>query len=181
VRVWAKRTIGWRLFLLLDTPSPPPAQASVDAGAGEGDCNNPCRTLPYKPRTGMDEAIVAAWQQTQLNQWKPNAEAWARHVADEFVFVSNAAIRNREQRLTAIKSAQERGAGIPGDPVTFMRITDFSSDAAVMVTRQVPYRGGKPYFNVRVWVNRDARWQLTLSQQVTMQAAQSVPAIAAKK
>jgi hypothetical protein len=185
VRIWVKRALGWRLFLLLDTPGPAqasaPTQASVEPGAGEVDCNNPCRTLPYTPRGDMDQAIVAAWQQNKLNEWKPNADAWARNIADEFVFVSNTTLRNREQRLAVIKSAQERNVGLPGDPVTFMRITDFSPDSAVMVSRHAPSRGGKPYFAVRVWVNREARWQLALSQQVTIQAAQPVPAAATAK
>ena len=185
VRIWAKRALGWRLFLLLDTPGPEqasaPRQASVEPGAGNADCNNPCHSLPFTPRTGTDQAIVAAWQQNKLNESKPNADAWARNIADEFVFVSNTTLRNREQRLAMIKSAQERNVGLPSDPVTFMRITDFSPDSAVMVSRHVPSRGGKPYVSVRVWVNRDARWQLALSQQVTIQAAQPVPAMAAKK
>jgi len=183
VRIWVKRALGWRLFLLLDTPIPsqPPSQASVEAGAGQGDCDNPCRTLPYTPRTDIDQAIVAAWQQTKLLEWKPNADEWARYIADEFLIINNTTMRNREQRIAIAKAAQERGTGTPGDPVTFMRITDFPPDAAVMVSRHFPYRGGKPYFNVRVWVNRDARWQLALSQQVTIQAEHPVAAVTAKK
>lgn len=46
-----------------------------------------------------------------------------------------------------------------------------------MTSQHVPYRGGKPYSNVRVWVLRDGRWQLALSQQVTIQSAPSLAAI----
>src|SRR5262245_54103335 len=38
IRVWVKRALGWRLFLLLDTPNvPASAQAPVENGSGEGD------------------------------------------------------------------------------------------------------------------------------------------------
>jgi hypothetical protein len=47
-----------------------------------------------------------------------------------------------------------------------------------MTSQHTPYRGGKPYSNVRVWVLRDGRWQLALSQQVTIQSAAPLSAIA---
>jgi hypothetical protein len=40
-----------------------------------------------------------------------------------------------------------------------------------MISQHTPYRGGKPYTNVRIWVQRDNRWQLALSQQVAIQSA----------
>ena len=46
-----------------------------------------------------------------------------------------------------------------------------------MTSQHAPYRGGKPYSNKPVWVLRDGRWQLALSQQVTIQAG-SLSAIA---
>jgi len=183
VRIWVEREQGWKLFIVLETPIPTqaPAQASVEAASGAGDCDNPCRTVPFSPRTDMDRAILAAWQQTKLAEWKPNAEVWARYIADEFMIINNTTIRNREQRVVIAKRQQETGVGTPGDPVVFMRIHDFPPDTAVMVTRHTPYRGGKPYTNVRVWVKRDNRWQLALSQQVTIEAAQPVPAVTARK
>src|SRR5262249_44390231 len=109
VRIWVKRLLGWRLFLLLDTPIPaqPPAQASVEAGAGQGDCDNPCRALPYSPRSDTDNAIVAAWQQTKLLELNPNAEEVARYIADEFLIINNTTMRNREQRIAIAKAAEE--------------------------------------------------------------------------
>src|SRR5262249_58279268 len=109
VRIWVKRTLGWRLFLLLDTPIPsqPPTQASVEAGAGQGDCDNPCRALPYSPRSDTDNAIVAAWQQTKLLELNPNAEEVARYIADEFLIINNTTMRNREQRIAIAKAAEE--------------------------------------------------------------------------
>jgi hypothetical protein len=49
-----------------------------------------------------------------------------------------------------------------------------------MTSQHTPYRGGRPYTNVRIWVLRDGRWQLALSQQVAIQAAAPAPAVASK-
>jgi Domain of unknown function (DUF4440) len=183
VRIWVKRQLGWLLLIAMETPiaKEAPARASVEAAAGEGDCDNPCRTVPFRPKTDIDKTILAAWQKTKTLEWKPNADEWASYIADEFMIINNTTVRNREQRIAIAKKQQEAGVGAPGDPVTFMRINDFPPSAAVMVSRHVPYRGGKPYINLRVWVLRDNRWQLALSQQVANLSAPDVPAVVAKK
>jgi len=183
VRIWVKRVLGWRLLVAMETPIPKeaPARASIEAAAGAGDCDNPCRTVPFRPKTDMDKAILAAWQKTKTLEWKPNADEWASYIADEFMIINNTTIRNRDQRIAIAKKQQEAGVGAPGDPVTFMRINDFPPNAAVMVSQHVPYRGGKPYTNVRVWILRANHWQLALSQQVTNQSAPDMPAVVAKK
>ena len=123
---------------------------------------------------------TTAWQATKMIEWKPDADAWARYIADEFMIINNTTIRNKEQRVAIAQRQQDAGTGAPGDPVTAMRIYDFGSNAAVMTSRHTPYRGGKPYTNVRVWVLRDGRWQLALSQQVTIQSATPVAAMVGK-
>ena len=182
VRVFVKRRHGWKAFLLLETPiATGGAPASVERAAGAGDCDNPCRTVPYTPKTPMDKDILAAWQKTKLLEWKPDAEQWASFIADEFMIINNTTIRDKEQRVAIAKRQQEAGTGAPGDPVTSMRIFDFGTNAAVMTSQHTPYRGGKPYTNVRIWVLRDNRWQLALSQQVAIQSAEAAPAIASKQ
>jgi ketosteroid isomerase-like protein len=181
LRVWVKRNDDWRIFLLLETPvAPRSGTASVEAAAGQGDCDNPCRTVPYVPQTAMDKAILAAWQQTKMIEWKPDADAWARYIADEFMIINNTTIRTRPERIEIARKQQAAGVGAPGDPIMSMEIDDFGDDAAVMISQHVPYRGGKPYRNVRVWALRDGRWQLAISQQSTIQSATPLPPVAAK-
>jgi hypothetical protein len=179
LRVFVKRRHGWKAFLLLETPiAAAGAPASVEQAAGAGDCDNPCRTVPYTPKSQMDRDILAAWQKTKMLEWKPDAEQWAMFIADEFMIINNTTIRNKEQRVAIAKRQQEAGTGAPGDPVVAMRIYDFGTNAAVMTSQHTPYRGGKPYTNVRIWVLRDSRWQLALSQQVAIQSATPVAAVA---
>jgi hypothetical protein len=182
LRVFVKRRHGWKAFALMETPSAASgAPASVEQAAGAGDCDNPCRTVPYVPKTSMDKDILAAWQKTKMLEWKPDAAQWASFIADEFMIINNTTIRNKEQRVAIAKRQQDAGTGAPGDPVVSMRIYDFGTNSAFMTSQHTPYRGGKPYTNVRIWVLRDNRWQLALSQQVAMQSATPVPAIASKQ
>jgi hypothetical protein len=72
--------------------------------------------------------------------------------------------------------------GVPADLVSSMRIFDFGTKSALMISQQTPYRGGKPYTDVRVWVRGDNGWQPALSQQITIQSALlAAPALASKQ
>jgi hypothetical protein len=181
LRVFVKRRHGWKAFMVLETPiAASGAPASVEQAAGAGDCDNPCRTVPYVPKSEMDKAILTAWQKTKMLEWKPDAAQWANFIADEFMIINNTTARDKEQRVAIAKRQQDAGTGAPGDPVVAMRIYDFGTNSAVMVSQHTPYRGGKPYTNVRIWVLRDNRWQLALSQQVAIQSAEPVAAVASQ-
>lgn len=183
VRVWVKRAKGWRLFNDLDTPTaaePRPAAVARTSAEPAGDCDNPCRTLPFKPATAADKAILAEWQKTKVDEWHPDADDWATHIADEFMIINNGSARNKPDRVALAKKEQAAGIGAPGAPIVSMTMHDFG-DTAVMITHHVPYQGGKPYYNVRVFVNRDGHWPLVWSQQTTIQSAAPVPAVNAKK
>jgi len=176
LRVWVKRPTGWKEFVELDTPiSARTAPASVEAAPSQGNCENPCRTVPYEPTTAMDKAILADWQKTKMEEWHPDAVDWPMHIADEFLIINNTTMRNKQERVAIAQKQQAAGVGTPGDPITAMEIHDFGNNAAVMISHHVPHRGGKPYYNVRVWTLRDGRWQLAVSQQSTIQSAAIPP------
>src|SRR5437763_574623 len=85
-------------------------------------------------QAAMDKAILAAWQATKMIEWKPDAEAWARYVADEFMIINNTTIRNKPERVAIARKHQETGVGTPGDPILAMEIADFGDNAAVMIS-----------------------------------------------
>ena len=188
MRVWVKRPAGWRLLVYLDTPATRQA-AGAGAGArggggggeesGIGDCDNPCRTLPFKPTTAADKAVITEWQKTKMDEWHPNITDWQTHIADEFMIINAGSARNKPERVKTGEAAQARGAGAPGSDLS-MTMSDFGN-TVVMITHHVPYQGGKPYYNVRVFVNRDGHWPLVWSQQTTIQAASALPPVSAKK
>lgn len=189
MRVWVKRPAGWRLLVYLDTPATRQA-GGTGAGArggggggeegGEGDCDNPCRTLPFKPSTAADKEVLTEWQKTKLDEWHPNIADWQTHIAEEFMIVGTGSARNKTQRVKTGEDAQARGAGAPGAPILSMTMQDFGN-AVLMISKHQPYGGGKPYYNARVFVNRDGHWPLVWSQQTTIQAAAALPPWSSKK
>src|SRR5579864_7461237 len=156
MRVWVKRPAGWRAFAILDTAMAGGAAPFSNTAPGAGDCENPCRTIPYKPATAADKAIVAILQRLKMDEWHPNPDDWAHYVLDDVNYVTSAASLSKADRVARLAQQKQTGAVIvPGDPVMAMRIFDFG-DAAIMITRNAPYRGGKPYYSLRVWTLRDA-------------------------
>ena len=95
-------------------------------------------------------------------------------MADEFPIVNNGSERNKVERVALAKKQQEAGIGAPGAPILSMTMSDFGN-AVVMISRHVPYQGGKPYYNFRVFVHQDGHWPIAWSQQTTIQAAAPHP------
>jgi Domain of unknown function (DUF4440) len=182
-RIWVKRPSGWRLFADLDTPLPSGngTAARRKKPGPIGDCENPCRTIPYKPTTAADKAVIAEWQKTKVDEWHPDIKDWASHVAREFVIINDhyGAI-DKPQRVALGVKWQREGIGMPGAPVLSMKMYDFG-DTVLTISDHVPYQGGKPYYNVRVYVHRNGHWPIAWSQQTTIQSAAPLPAVSAAK
>jgi hypothetical protein len=179
LRVWVKRAEDWRAFVILDTAiaagTAPFSTATSDA---TGKCENPCRTIPFKHATAADVVVVATLQRLKMDEWHPDPDDWARYVVDDVFYVTSAGALSKADRVAHLTQQKQSGAAIlPGDPVISMRMFDFG-EAAVMITQNAPYRGGKPYYSVRVWTLRDGRWQLANSQQTTIDAAAPIAGIA---
>jgi hypothetical protein len=175
-RIWVKRPEGWRAMVFLDTPLPKQSSAPAPASTAGGDCDNPCRTLPFKPTTTADKAVLTEWQKTKVDEWHPDADDWATHVADEFLIINDRSERNKVQRVAFGKKLQEAGISMPGDPIKSMQMYDFG-DTVLMISHHAPYRGGKPYYNDRVFVHRDGHWLIAWSQQTTDQSAAPLPPV----
>lgn len=181
LRIWVKHPSGWKAFVSLDTVVTPAAHASVELAAGSGTCDNPCQHVPYTPVTKMDKDILATWQKTKMEEWHYDADGWNKDIGEEFLIINNTTMRNKAERMVIAKKQQADKVGAPGDPITKMQIYDFGPGAAVIISDHVPYRGGKPYHNIRVIVMRDGRWQLVISQQTNVKDAAPVPAVASGK
>ena len=169
MRVWGLRPDGWRalgvISTALATGTTPFAATGSDVA---GDCDNPCRTMPYGPTTETEKTLAGLFQQLKMDEWHPNPERWKPYVLDGVDYVTATAQLSKAARvahLTALEEAGEPSA--PGDPVVSMRIVDLG-DAAVMRARHTTYRGGVPYYSVRVWAFRDDRWQLANTQQTVI-------------
>jgi hypothetical protein len=177
-RVWVKRSGGWLLLTHQDTgivakdsPNPqPPAAASSQPAAT--DCENPCRTLPYKPKEPDKAAVVKAYQDVETAVTSHDAKTWADHVADEFV-----GIGRRYTGTPDTKSGRVGQIGIVSNRVVLPKMlwgeAYVFGDAAIIIADHQPV-GEPPYRVIRVWVNRDGRWQLFHRQETTIQKTASV-------
>jgi hypothetical protein len=176
MRVWVLRPEGWRLFAVIGTALTTGMTPFAAAGGTSGDCENPCRAMPYAPTTENEKTIAGIFQRLKMDEWHPNPENWAPYVLDDVYYVTATAQLSKADRVARLAKAKDTGApSVPGDPVVSMRILDLG-DSAVMTARHNPYRGGKPYYSVRVWALKDGRWQLANTQQTVIADAPEAPA-----
>jgi hypothetical protein len=171
MRVWAQRPEGWRILGVITTPMATGATPFAASGPATGDCENPCRAMPFMPESENAKQIAAVFSKLKMDEWHPDPEAWAPYVLDDVYYVTETAQLSKADRVERLAKLKETGApSVPGDPVVSMRIHDFD-DSAVMIARHTPYRGGNPYYSLRVWALRDGRWQLANTQQTVIRAA----------
>jgi hypothetical protein len=170
MRVWAQRADGWRvlgvIFTTLVTGTTPFAATAPSAG----DCDNPCRTMPFLPATANARQIAEVFMRLKMDEWHPNPADWMNFVLDDVYYVTETAQLSKDDRVARLAALEASGAAsTPGDPVVSMRVHDFD-DAAVMIARHTPFRGGDPYYSLRVWAFRDGRWQLANTQQTVIRS-----------
>jgi hypothetical protein len=171
VRVWVSQAGKWRILLGQQTNiegGSKKEQPTVPAGTP---CENPCKTVPYHGSPEQQQ-VVQSWQalETAVNQ--RNADEWARHVGDEFVFniKENGNPLTKADRVATIRKQSSSsqvtdiGAMVPGS----MDVRIYG-DTAVMRDTQQPTVRARPYRAMRIWVKRDGRWQLVYSQQTTIE------------
>jgi hypothetical protein len=181
MRIWVQRPQGWRLFVMIDTAIVEGLHevpfANV-AGRQSTDCDNPCRTIPFNPTTAAQREMLETFKRLKTDEWHPNPDDWAPYVLDDVYYVSSAAALSKADRVDRLRLLQQQTGTVvvPGDPVLFMRIVEFGQ-SAVMFARHAPFRGGKPYYSIRVWAYRDGRWRFANSQQTTIEFAAPVPAV----
>ena len=182
--IWVKRPEGWRAFVYFDTPTPSPASAqspvsSFNPGGlpvgSTAECENPCKTIPYKPTTAADQGVLAAWQKQKMAEWYPDTQAriddWVTHASDDLViFIPSTTTRYKADRLAELVKQKEAGARVtPGGPVDSMRMYDFGN--TVVYTAQQHQTNGKRYYAVRVWISQNGVWKIALSQQTNIKEA----------
>jgi hypothetical protein len=169
LRVWVKRPSGWRALVyheVVQLAAPPAA-----GGPGVKDCENPCKTVPYKPKNEAEQGIITSWQQLETAVTGHDSAGWSPHVAEEFIQVSsnNDHPLDRAGRMAVLDKQKLAAAGSAPAPLVSARMFDFG-DTVVMTCLHQPYHG-KPIHVSRVWIKRDGKWVMAISYQTTIQAA----------
>ncbi len=167
LRVWVKRPGGWKALVYQEVMSldAPPTFAP---GAGK-DCENPCRTIPYKPKNATEQAVAAAYSKLETAATARNSAAFGPMVADEFVAVSSNSNKISDKRGRMQDFDHSKNGGVAPTPLLSARMFDFGA-AVLMVSEHQPDRG-KPLHVTRIWVKRKGSWVETLSYQTSISAA----------
>ncbi len=168
LRIWVKRPAGWRLLVYHEVALG--RQDSAPAGPGVKDCENPCKTVPFKPKNESEQAIIASWQALETGVTNHDSAAWAPHIADEFTMLgsSNDHPLTKADRIATINlQKQTRFSSAPA-PLVSAQMFDFG-DTVVMTCLHQPYTG-KPVHVSRLWIKRDGHWVMSISYQTTIQA-----------
>jgi len=169
LRIWVKRSAGWRLLVYHEVALG--RQTSGPSGSEVKDCENPCKTLPYKPRNESEQAVVASWQALETGVTNHDAAAWSPHIADEFTMLgsTNDHPLTKADRIATLNLQKQTGRGSAPAPLVSAQMFDFG-DAIVMTCLHQPY-SGKPVHVSRVWIKRDGHWIMSISYQTTIQDA----------
>jgi hypothetical protein len=167
LRVWVKRGGQWRLLVYHDATLI--AKAPAPAGSGLSDCENPCKTVPYQPKNADEQGVISSWQALETAVTHHDSQGWAPHMADEFTLTNsnNDHVMTKADRMAVLDRQKQTGAGSAPSPLVSAKMYDFPD--AIVMTAQHQTGDHKPTHVTRVWIKRDGRWQMAISQQTTIE------------
>ena len=90
-------------------------------------------------------------------------EAYSPLIAEEFTATDTYHDRpyTKTDRLSQISEQKQKGKRSAPPELVSAEMFDFGDSVLMVAKEQRP--GGKSYFNSRMWVKRDARWQMLFS------------------
>ena len=178
VEAWVKREEGWRLLVYhqnvianADAPSGHPAHTPRAPDAPPPDCKNPCEFVPYETRSQDERDIIKSFQTLENAVIRNDADEWVKHMADEFVvYRTGQHPTTKAERAEALRRQKAINAEIFVAAVEEMKLWVFGNAAVMRADHLMPGNRRPPYRATRVWVKRDGRWQMAVSQQTTRAA-----------
>jgi hypothetical protein len=173
--LWVKNSAGWQAFVFLNIPIPAerPDYTTPPSPPTEADkvCENPCKTLPYKPANAVEEGALDTWFRLKNDEWHPNPEDWAAHADDSHETLTPRTdipkLQHVEELAEQRKLYGENG-GSGGSSVLSMRMFEFGN-VVIMQAFQGRNPSAKPTsWNLRVFLNRGDGWKIALSAQTNI-------------
>jgi hypothetical protein len=163
LRIWVQRKAGWRAVLYQEVQQVEKSEPPTSARPNSGDCENPCRFIPFTPEMQSEKEAIASWQGVMRAMANNDADAYAPLIADEFTAIDTHHDRpyTKADRLAQIRKQQLAGARSAPSELISARMFDLGETVMMIAREQRP--GAKPYFNTRMWVKRDGRWQMLFS------------------
>ena len=173
--IWVKHSAGWQALVFLNIPIPAEREEYTALPKPpvnpEADCDNPCKTLPYKPENAAQEGAMAAWFRLKNAEWHPNPEVWDANSDENHETISPRGDLPKLEHVAQLAEQRklfgEKGAD-PGQPVMSMRMFDVRN-VVVQECLQGAVGAAKPTtFVLRVFINRGAGWKIVLSAQTNI-------------
>jgi hypothetical protein len=172
-RVWVRRASGWRLLLYQETTASDFSVKPASYGARRSDwlaiCDNPCRSVPYKPLSPEAQEIVASFMAGETADFDADAETARRILGDDFFFITpdRGQPMDKAQRIAAMLRLRNTGPADPPPVVVSMALWVFGNSAVMSADEQA--HSGELLRATRIWAKRGGQWQLTFSQQTFVQ------------
>ncbi len=172
LRVWTKRPAGWRLVLYQEVMLAEKPRAVPNANVNAGPCENPCKTIPYLPKTETEKAALAGMQAVQVAIASNDADSWAAHVADEFTATNSPdnEVYGKPNRLAQFNNLIKAGLHTTPTPMVSARVFDLGE--AVLIAAQEQPPTNKTNLNTRMMIKRDGRWVMLFSFNTRIEASQ---------
>jgi len=162
MRVWVRRGSAWRLIhyqevLQVPKSEPPPEDP------GSVVCENPCKTIPFQPETPSEKQAIASWQGVMRAMAENDVDAYVPLIADEFSATDTHRDHpyTKPDRIAQIK--KQKLAGTRSVPPALLSAQMFDLGDTVMMIAHEQRPNTKAFFNTRMWVKRDGRWQMLFS------------------
>jgi hypothetical protein len=173
-RVWVKRPQAWQLLVYQETTKaekPPEKRSGFGSPSGGApvSCENPCKTVPYKPETSAEQEVLSMWQTVERTVLTNDVEAWIPNFTDDFLFVTpdGGAPLNKADRVTMITELRRTNTTLIPAEVVSMKVWVFG-DAAVMRSEHKPLHG-RVLHVTRLLVKRSGHWQIAFGQQTAVE------------
>ena len=168
LRVWVRRPAGWRALVYQEVNQ---SGAQPHGETGGQACENPCKSVPFHPKTEDEHEVIQAYQGVESAVAAHNSAAWGSHIADEFFAVTSNSDHPIDKRTRMAGLDQQKEGGIAPFPLVSARMFQFA-DTMVMTSLQQPEHD-KALHVTRIWTKQAGRWLEIFSYQTTIQSAGS--------
>ena len=175
VRIWVQRPNGWKLLVYQETTK---AEKTPEKRSGFGSpsggapvtCDNPCKTVPYKPESAAEQEVVSMWQAVERTVLTNDVDGWIPNFTDDFLFVTpdGGEPLNKADRVAMIKELKRANTTLIPAEVVSMKVWVFG-DAAVMRSEHKPLHGRMLHVT-RVFLKHNGHWQIAFGQQTAVEA-----------
>jgi len=178
VRAWVQRAAGWRALAFQETifaeqmPEHRLGFGSPSNGAPVN-CENPCKSVPYKPEGKSEQEVVAMWQGVERSVLANDVDAWIPYFTEDFIFVTpdGAPPMNKSDRIAMIKELKRTSTTLIPPQVVSMQVWALG-DSAVMRSEHKPLKG-RVLHVTRVFVKTSGHWQIAFGQQTAIEGTAS--------